>query len=96
MAQGWESANVMELLARAGSDACRPEGLAAQYGVRDGLYHLSEEQAQAILDLRLHRLTALEQGKLIEDYQGILDEIVELLAILAFDRRGCSTSFAAS
>ncbi|HEY6599306.1 MAG TPA: DNA topoisomerase (ATP-hydrolyzing), partial [Pseudomonadales bacterium] len=87
MAQGWESANVMELLSRAGSDACRPEGLAAQYGVRDGLYHLSEEQAQAILDLRLHRLTAIEQGKLIEDYQGILDEIVELLAILGSTAR---------
>ncbi len=87
MAQGWESANVMELLSRAGSDACRPEGLAPHYGVRDGLYHLSEEQAQAILDLRLHRLTAIEQGKLIEDYQGILDEIVELLAILGSTER---------
>ena len=87
MAQGWTSANVMELLSRAGSDACRPEGLPAQYGVRDGLYHLSEEQAQAILDLRLHRLTAIEQGKLIEEYQGILDEITELLAILGSTER---------
>lgn len=87
MAQGWTSANVTELLARAGSDACRPEGLDAQYGFRDGLYYLSEEQAQAILDLRLHRLTALEQGKLIEEYQEILDEIGELLAILASTER---------
>ena len=87
MAQGWTSANVMELLSRAGSDACRPDGLPAQYGVRDGLYHLSEEQAQAILDLRLHRLTALEQAKLIEEYQGILDEITELLAILGSTER---------
>ncbi len=87
MAQGWTSANVTELLARTGSDACRPEGLDAQYGFRDGLYYLSEEQAQAILDLRLHRLTALEQSKLIEEYQEILDEIAELLAILASTER---------
>ena len=87
MAQGWTSANVTELLARAGSNACRPEGLDEQYGFRDGLYYLSEEQAQAILDLRLHRLTALEQGKLIEEYQEILDEIAELLAILASTER---------
>ncbi len=82
MGQGWASANVTELLARTGSHACRPEGLDAQFGFRDGLYYLSEEQAQAILDLRLHRLTALEQGKLIEEYQGILDEIADLLDIL--------------
>ena len=82
IAQGWTSANVMELLSRAGSNACRPDDLPEQFGVRDGLYYLSEEQAQAILDLRLHRLTALEQTKLIEEYQGILDEITQLLAIL--------------
>jgi DNA gyrase subunit A len=87
MGQGWTSANVTELLARAGSDACRPEGLDAQYGFRDGLYYLSEDQAQAILDLRLHRLTALEQSKLIDEYQEILDEITELLAILASTER---------
>src|SRR4029450_10967424 len=83
MGQGWTSANVTELLARAGSNACRPEGLDEQYGFRDGLYYLSEEQAQAILDLRLHRLTALEQGKLIEEYQEILDEITELVPVLS-------------
>ncbi len=87
MGEGWTSANVTELLARAGSDACRPEGLDAQFGFRDGLYYLSEEQAQAILDLRLHRLTALEQSKLIDEYQEILDEITELLAILASTER---------
>jgi DNA gyrase subunit A len=87
MGQGWVSANVTELLARAGADACRPEGLDAQFGFRDGLYYLSEEQAQAILDLRLHRLTALEQGKLIEEYQGILDEISDLLDILGSTQR---------
>jgi DNA gyrase subunit A len=87
MGQGWVSANVTELLARAGADACRPEGLDEQFGFRDGLYYLSEEQAQAILDLRLHRLTALEQGKLIEEYQGILDEITDLLDILGSTER---------
>ena len=64
-----------------------PKDSTAQYGFRDGLYYLSEEQAQAILDLRLHRLTALEQSKLIEEYQEILDEIAELLAILASTER---------
>jgi DNA gyrase subunit A len=87
MSRGWTSANVAELLARTGSDACRPEGLPEQYGFRDGLYYLSEEQAQAILELRLQRLTALEQGKLLEDYQVILDNIAELLAILASTER---------
>ncbi len=85
MARGWQSTNVEELLKRAGGDACRPEGLAPEYGLRDGLYYLSAEQTQAILELRLHRLTALEQGKLIEDYQTILDEIASLQDILASD-----------
>ena len=66
MGRGWSSAGVQELLERTGSDACRPDGLSEEYGFRDGLYYLSEEQAQAILDLRLNRLTALEQGKLID------------------------------
>jgi DNA gyrase subunit A len=87
MGRGWESAGVQALLARAGSDACRPEGLDPVYGFRDGLYYLSEEQAQAILDLRLQRLTALEQDKLLEDYQGILDEIADLQDILASETR---------
>jgi DNA gyrase subunit A len=87
VARGWRSANVEELLKRAGPEACRPEDLPAQYGFRDGLYYLSPEQAQAILELRLQRLTALEQGKLIEDYQGILDEIASLGEILASDAR---------
>ncbi len=85
MARGWQSKNVEELLARAGGDACRPEDLGPEYGLRDGLYYLSAEQTQAILELRLHRLTALEQGKLIEDYQAILDEIASLQDILGSD-----------
>jgi DNA gyrase subunit A len=82
MGRGWTSDGVRELLERAGSDACRPEDLPPEYGFREGLYYLSQEQAQAILDLRLNRLTALEQDKLIEDYQGILDEIADLQDIL--------------
>jgi DNA gyrase subunit A len=82
MGRGWPSEGVQELLERAGSDACRPEGLAEEFGFREGLYYLSDDQAQAILDLRLNRLTALEQDKLIEDYQGILDEIADLSEIL--------------
>ena len=87
MGRGWVSENVEALLARAGADACRPDDLGAEFGLRDGAYHLSADQAQAILDLRLHRLTALEQDKLMEDYQGILDEIADLEAILGSDER---------
>ena len=87
MGRGWVSENVEALLARAGADACRPDDLGDEFGLRDGAYHLSPDQAQAILDLRLHRLTALEQDKLMEDYQGILDEIGALEAILGSDDR---------
>ncbi|MEM8768399.1 MAG: DNA gyrase subunit A, partial [Pseudomonadota bacterium] len=82
MARGWAGEGIAELLERAGSDACRPEDLGDEFGFREGLYYLSEAQAQAILELRLNRLTALEQDKLIEDYQGILDEIADLQDIL--------------
>ncbi|MFW6094600.1 MAG: DNA gyrase subunit A, partial [Pseudomonadota bacterium] len=87
MSRGWQSDAVQELLARAGSDACRPDGLSEEFGFRDGQYFLSEEQAQAILDMRLQRLTALEQGKLLDDYQGILDEIADLQDILGSAQR---------
>ena len=87
MARGWASPGVEELLSRSGSDACRPDDLGDEFGFRedaDGsrLYYLSERQADAILEIRLQRLTALEQDKLIEDYQKILDEIADLLDIL--------------
>jgi len=87
MGRGWESEAVQALLERAGSDACRPDGLSDEFGFRDGLYYLSEDQAQAILELRLQRLTALEQDKLMEDYQGILDEIADLQEILSSRER---------
>ncbi len=80
--RGWESETVSTLLARAGAEACRPDGLEEQYGLRDGRYWLSPTQAQAILDLRLNRLTSMEQDKLIEEYQSLLGEIEGYLAIL--------------
>lgn len=78
----WESTAVEAMVERAGADACRPEDLDPQYGLRDGKYYLSPEQAQAILDLRLHRLTGLEHEKLLAEYQEILTQIGELIRIL--------------
>lgn len=83
VARGWELGVVAAMLERAGEDAVRPEGLDEAYGVRDGFYHLTEVQAQAILDLRLHRLTGLEHDKILEEYKGLLDQIAELLLILS-------------
>lgn len=87
MGRGWVSGGVEKLLEKTGSDACRPDGLSDEFGFREGLYYLSEDQAQAILDLRLHRLTALEQDKLVEDYQGILDDIADLQDVLGSSER---------
>lgn len=78
----WESNAVQVMVERAGAESCRPENLDAQYGLRDGRYYLSPEQAQAILDLRLHRLTGLEHEKLLAEYQEILEQIGELIRIL--------------
>src|SRR5690606_2394241 len=69
LAEAWEPGAVVEMVERAGADACRPDELPEQYGLRDGRYYLSPEQAQAILDLRLHRLTGLEHEKLLTEYQ---------------------------
>ncbi|HCP53944.1 MAG TPA: DNA gyrase subunit A [Pseudomonas sp.] len=82
IAHAWESSAVQAMVERAGADSCRPEGLDPQYGLRDGKYYLSPEQAQAILDLRLHRLTGLEHEKLLAEYQEILAQIGELIRIL--------------
>ena len=87
IATAWESSAVSAMVERAGAESCRPEGLDEQYGMRDGFYHLSPEQAQAILDLRLHRLTGLEHEKLITEYQEILVQIGELLEILGSAER---------
>ncbi|MDP5253521.1 MULTISPECIES: DNA topoisomerase (ATP-hydrolyzing) subunit A [unclassified Vibrio] len=88
VARGWELGNVSAMLDRAGDDhAARPEWLEPQYGVHDGLYYLTEQQAQAILDLRLHKLTGLEHEKILGEYKSLLDEIAELLHILASTER---------
>ncbi len=83
----WESSAVESMVERAGADACRPDDLDPQYGLRDGRYYLSPEQAQAILDLRLHRLTGLEHEKLLTEYQEILAQIGELIRILTSPER---------
>ena len=82
MERRWNAPALQELLEEVGDDACRPEGLSEDFGFTDALYRLTEEQAQAILEIRLHRLTAMEQDKLIEDYKGVLAEIADLLDIL--------------
>lgn len=83
----WEPGQVTDMLARAGAAASRPAGLDAGFGLVDGGYRLSEAQAQAILDLRLHRLTGLEQDKIISEYKELLDKIKELSDILASSER---------
>ncbi len=87
IATPWESSAVEAMVERAGADACRPEDLDPQYGLRDGKYFLSPEQAQAILELRLHRLTGLEHEKLLAEYQEILTLIGELIRILTSPER---------
>ncbi|CEA01862.1 DNA gyrase subunit A [Pseudomonas saudimassiliensis] len=87
LAAAWEPGAVMEMVERAGAESCRPDELPEQYGLHDGKYYLSPEQAQAILDLRLHRLTGLEHDKLLSEYQEILVQIGELLRILNSEER---------
>ena len=83
MARAWLAKVVNKLLAAGDPGLTRPQGLAAEYGMRADGYWLSEAQTQAILDLRLHRLTGLEQSKLRDEYAEILKTIVDLLDILA-------------
>ena len=87
VARGWSSGVVPQLLERAGAISTRPGDLGAEFGLRDGLYYLSEAQAQAILDMRLHRLTGLEQDKIIEEYKVLLENILDLSDILARPER---------
>ena len=87
MDRRFEAQALFELLEKVGSDACRPDGLPEDFGFTENLYRLTAEQAQAILEIRLHRLTAMEQDKLMEDYQGVLDEIADLLEILGARER---------
>jgi len=83
----WPPGLVTELLARAGAISTRPAGLAADFGLNGGGYRLSEAQAQAILDMRLHRLTGLERDKIIEEYRGLLEQLRDLSDILARPER---------
>lgn len=83
VAQGWAPGTVADMLLRAGSDqVTHPDFVEANYGLREGLYYLSPAQAKAILDLQLHRLTGLEQEKLVTEYEEVLADIQRLLAIL--------------
>lgn len=82
LSRPWALGNVAAMLDAAGVDASRPEDLPEHLGVRDGEYYLSEAQARAILELRLHRLTGLEHEKIVDEYKELLTEIAELLHIL--------------
>ena len=83
MAKPWAPGDVMAMLERAGAEACRPDDLPEALGLHDGQYHLSPAQAQAILDLRLHRLTGLEHEKLLQEYADKIAEIADYLDILS-------------
>jgi len=87
VASGWKLGDVAEMLQRAGNDAARPDWLGPEFGIRDGKYYLTEQQAQAILDLRLHKLTGLEHEKILDEYKQLLELIAELLHILGSPER---------
>ncbi|TNC98997.1 MAG: DNA gyrase subunit A [Gallionellaceae bacterium] len=86
MARSWRSSLVEDMLSRV-SDASRPDGLAPEFGLvgkgKDRGYFLSDAQTQAILELRLQRLTGLEQDKIVGEYREVMDKIADLLDILA-------------
>ncbi|VEJ55963.1 DNA topoisomerase (ATP-hydrolyzing) subunit A [Pragia fontium] len=82
LARAWDLGNVAAMLERAGNDAARPEWLEPEFGIRDNQYYLTEQQAQAILELRLHRLTGLEHEKLLDEYKELLMQIAALIFIL--------------
>ena len=87
LARIWESAAVREMLERAGAAVSRPDDLAAEYGLGEAGYRLSEAQAQAILELRLQKLTGLEKDKILREYEALLAAITNLLDILARPER---------
>lgn len=88
IARGWKLGDVAQMLQRTGDeDPSRPEWLAPEFGIRDGEYFLTEQQAQAILDLRLHKLTGLEHDKILDEYRALLELIAELLLILGSSER---------
>ncbi len=87
MERQWRSPVVEEMLVRAASDASRPDGLAPEFGLSEQGYRLSDVQAQAILELRLQRLTGLEQDKIVSEYKDVMLKILDLLDILAKPER---------
>ncbi|WP_293390903.1 DNA gyrase subunit A [Nevskia sp.] len=96
MSRNWRAGQVADMLSRAGADASRPLGLDAEFGMQaiigalpgpESLYRLSDLQAQAILDLRLQRLTGLEQDKIHDEYRTILEAILDYMDILASEPR---------
>ena len=82
LAQSWEPGVVGDMIARAGDVSCKPIGLDPALGLHGNSYTLSDKQAQAILDLKLHRLTGLEQDKIREEYGEVLERIAEYINIL--------------
>jgi DNA gyrase subunit A len=82
-ARSWGAGAVPAMLARAGNVPTRPEGISDELGLQGEVYRLSDAQAQAILDLRLHRLTGLEQEKIVTEFNELLDLIRDLGEILA-------------
>ena len=83
MSRTWQSALVSDMLKRAAAEASRPEGIGPEFGMTDKGYRLSDVQAQAILELRLQRLTGLEQDKIVNEYREVMEKIADLLDILA-------------
>jgi len=83
MARVWRSPVVEEMLTRSAADASRPEGLLPEFGLSSQGYRLSDAQSQAILEMRLQRLTGLEQDKIVSEYKEVMDVIADLLDILA-------------
>ncbi len=87
LAKNWDLGLVSALLEGSDPERTRPESLSVEFGAHDDVYKLSEAQAQAILDLRLHRLTGLEQEKIVKEYKLLLESIDDLLDILGSDIR---------
>ena len=87
ISRAWKLGDVAAMLETAGVDAARPDHLPEEYGIKGDNYHLTEAQAQAILDLRLHKLTGLEHEKILDEYKKLLEQIAELLHILRSSER---------
>ncbi|MEM0911075.1 MAG: DNA topoisomerase (ATP-hydrolyzing) subunit A, partial [Pseudomonadota bacterium] len=83
----WALGDVADMLERAGTDAARPDWLSDEFGIIENSYHLTETQAQAILDLRLNKLTGLEHEKILDEYKQLIEVIAELLEILSSSAR---------